>query len=387
MPAQTKNKKLFFLLYSLLALIIALTVTFGYLALRPSLTSLISRISRKWQNLSAPKIEYTFKSAPSKSGFALLNENKVNGFNVLLGKRDNPKLAEARFEVKDSWVDFSLIYNIGKSEFKKVSPTSGFKDLITWENVLPSVDIQYQMKDDGLKEDIILKDKTLAQKAVDDHELFTLPFYLTTYNVVPRYDLNGKLAPVFIDSKTGEYRFHMETPYIVDANGARYESVEFELKPLDLALLPSSNLSDLSPLGNLIGQAHTQEQSTGSRCLLVLKLPREWLTDPSRAYPVIIDPTVTHNTQTAFATGTMNRVKDEGAGDSTPLLTSSYHELAADIDTVGLWHMNEASGNVADSSGNGNTGTVTGTSVVAGKFGNARSFNGTSDYIESSQSP
>ncbi len=49
--------------------------------------------------------------------------------------------------------------------------------------------------------------------------------------------------------------------------------------------------------------------------------------------------------------------------------------------TVGLWHMDEASGNVVDSSGNGNTGTSNGTTVVAGKLGNARSFNGSTDYI------
>ena len=42
---------------------------------------------------------------------------------------------------------------------------------------------------------------------------------------------------------------------------------------------------------------------------------------------------------------------------------------------VGLWLMNEGSGNtVADLSGNGNTGTSTGTDWVAGKYGSAQSF-------------
>src|SRR3990167_6593600 len=131
----------------------------------------------------------------------------------------------------------------------------------------------------------------------------------------------------------------METPYIVDAKGTRYESVEFELRPLDVASIrsPLAEVQGVT-LRNLIGKVFAQEPTTndqrpttGSRYLLVLKLPREWLADKERAYPVIIDPTITHNTQTAFATGTLNRVKDEGAGDSTPLLTSSYHELAADI--------------------------------------------------------
>ena len=48
---------------------------------------------------------------------------------------------------------------------------------------------------------------------------------------------------------------------------------------------------------------------------------------------------------------------------------------------VGYWKMDEASGNALDSSGNGNTGTATGTTVTAGKFGNSRSYNGSTDVI------
>ncbi|MEK9150720.1 MAG: LamG-like jellyroll fold domain-containing protein [Patescibacteria group bacterium] len=48
------------------------------------------------------------------------------------------------------------------------------------------------------------------------------------------------------------------------------------------------------------------------------------------------------------------------------------------------WHLDETSGLViADSSGNNNNGTANGTTIVAGKFGNARNFNGTSDYVAS----
>jgi len=49
-----------------------------------------------------------------------------------------------------------------------------------------------------------------------------------------------------------------------------------------------------------------------------------------------------------------------------------------------LWHFNETSGStVADSSGNGNNGTATGTTIVdsVSGFGKAREFNGTSDKI------
>ena len=55
------------------------------------------------------------------------------------------------------------------------------------------------------------------------------------------------------------------------------------------------------------------------------------------------------------------------------------------VDLVGLWHFDEGSGvaTVADSSGNGNTGTVVGaTTGVAGKFDNALSFDGDGDYVQ-----
>ena len=48
---------------------------------------------------------------------------------------------------------------------------------------------------------------------------------------------------------------------------------------------------------------------------------------------------------------------------------------------VGYWKMDEASGDVLDASGNGNAGTPSGTTVVVGKYGNSRNFNGTTDYV------
>ena len=58
-------------------------------------------------------------------------------------------------------------------------------------------------------------------------------------------------------------------------------------------------------------------------------------------------------------------------------------EYLPDPYTVLLLHMNELSGSsVSDASSYANGGVATGTSVVMGRFGNARSFNGASDFIE-----
>lgn len=67
-----------------------------------------------------------------------------------------------------------------------------------------------------------------------------------------------------------------------------------------------------------------------------------------------------------------------------PNFTYYQNACTATPDTAlsAVWHMDETSGQtVADSSGNNNNGTATGTTIVSGKYGNARSLNGTSDYI------
>lgn len=52
-------------------------------------------------------------------------------------------------------------------------------------------------------------------------------------------------------------------------------------------------------------------------------------------------------------------------------------------DIEGLWHINELTGDVVkDSSRYGRGGTASGTTIVAGKWGKCRSFNGSSDFID-----
>ncbi|MDP1676386.1 MAG: LamG-like jellyroll fold domain-containing protein [Bacteroidota bacterium] len=62
-------------------------------------------------------------------------------------------------------------------------------------------------------------------------------------------------------------------------------------------------------------------------------------------------------------------------------------EYISDANTLLLMHFNEVSGSIVpDYSTNVNSGTAIGTTVGGGRFGNARNFNGSSDYIESQPS-
>lgn len=81
----------------------------------------------------------------------------------------------------------------------------------------------------------------------------------------------------------------------------------------------------------------------------------------------------------------VDRAKDGGDNDflyekGTKLTLSPFN----DAGLVGYWKLNEGSGTTAsDSSGNGNTGTLTnGPTWTSGKLGGALSFDGVDDYVD-----
>ena len=52
-----------------------------------------------------------------------------------------------------------------------------------------------------------------------------------------------------------------------------------------------------------------------------------------------------------------------------------------DSATRALWHFDETSGTLVHDTAAGNDGSATGTTIIPGRFGNARSFNGNGDYV------
>jgi len=64
-----------------------------------------------------------------------------------------------------------------------------------------------------------------------------------------------------------------------------------------------------------------------------------------------------------------------------PLLAQTPGPFVPDSNTVALWHFDESSGTtLRDASSMHNDGIAVGTSIVSGKFVNARYFNGFGDY-------
>ncbi len=239
------------------------------------------------------------------------------------------------------------------------------------------IEARYQLLTNGLKEEIVLNKNP-------NTNVFQSRMKLN--NLIVKINSDG--IPVFYNEK-GEYQFHFFRPFIKDAKGnvsygVRYRIIE---KKEDIASpVPNPTPTPVANNGikQLLGEIKpvTSSKQLVNNYILIVEIDQNWLADPKRVFPVVIDPTVVHDTATEFNAGTMNRIQNVGIGETAPSLETYYQELPADIYTVGLWHMNEASGTtVADSSGNGNDGTATGTTIVDGRFGKARSFNGSSDYI------
>ncbi|MBU1033400.1 LamG domain-containing protein [Patescibacteria group bacterium] len=301
-----------------------------------------------WIN-NLPAKAPNFKKSSSKI-YSFEAKNKI--FRSGIGIKDQAPLVS--FGVSDKQ-NITFSYQVDEESNPQLDAQG--KNL-TFSEIEKGVDLRYQTLANGLKEEIILHQ---ARQKENDANIFV--FDANFQGIQTKELLKGMESPVFYNDK-GEYLFHFEKPFAIDAAGNRSDDVLLQIEDKAGSKVPEIRIS-------------FEEAAPYSVRLIVNE---EWLNDPARVYPITIDPTIVHDTSSEFASGQFNRVKDTGSGTS-PVLESYYQELSADPHTVGLWHMNEASGDVLDSSGNSNTGTPTGTTVVDGLLGNARSFNGSSDYI------
>lgn len=239
---------------------------------------------------------------------------------------------------------------------------------------LPSgTTMKYETIPEGIKEEIIFH-KPLGRS--------TIMTTLTVDNVEPFMTSEGQI--VFLDTK-GAYQFHIRQPFAIDANGTVTHAIKYRLiNYSDTYQTIKKNINENTSYSRqLFGPINTKINAIelSKTYTMVLELDPSWFSDPNRAYPITIDPTVVHDTSAEFATGQLNRVKDTGSG-SSPVLSGHYQEAPTDQNTVGLWHMDNV---WTDSSGNGNTGTAQGnatftTSSLLGTH--AGLFDGLDDSVQ-----
>lgn len=290
-----------------------------------------------------------------------------------------------QLEAKKQAVSLSVSRGVSKATFAMAVTAADTKHNTQEVNYTTEegLGIRYQSLPNGIKEEIILS-KPQGRN--------TFLSTLSVTNARPVVTPEGQI--VFVDQH-GEYQFHVMQPFAVDANGAVTRNIRYRLtdnasayKKISKDINKYTYISQqlLGPVTKPAGSGVTERSY-----MLVLDMDPSWLSDPARAYPITIDPTVVHDTSSEFATGQMNRLKDTGSG-SSPVLETPNQPHVADSNTIALWHLDESADNscsggqdMCDTSGNGRHGVATGTTIDTStpKVGSAsRTFNGTSDYIE-----
>ncbi|MCL4363702.1 hypothetical protein M1328_00515, partial [Patescibacteria group bacterium] len=192
------------------------------------------------------------------------------------------------------------------------------------------IEAKYNLIPDGLKEEIILN------KIPSENRL---PIKLKTTNLKLKITADG--TPVFyapssvIPAKAGiqsqdQYMFNFERPFVKDGAGNVSYGVWYVFQGSDNSFQTKSGNSTRQ---TLLGESMTpvgwpNGLPTGDQTMMI-EIDSSWLHDPKRVLPIIIDPTIVHNTSSVFDTGNLNRIADTGSG-SSPNLQSYYHELPAD---------------------------------------------------------
>lgn len=211
------------------------------------------------------------------------------------------KVFQAKFGIREqqSLVSFnvdgnkSITLSYQGNENSQPTIDSEGKNL-TFKGVEPNMDIQYQTLANGIKEEIVLHQ---ARQKENNANIFL--FDGNFQNAHPKEIIKGISGSSFYDEQNN-YLFHFEKPFAIDAAGNRTDNVAIQIE--------NKNDSKVPEIKNGID---------GETAYVIrLTVDEAWLNDPARTYPIIIDPTIVHDTTAEFAIGQMNRVKDTGLSSS-----------------------------------------------------------------------
>jgi len=255
------------------------------------------------------------------------------------------------------------LLEVGRLLGKNDSEQNISKETILNRDVWKGIDLEYQILEGiGVKEEIIVRSLESYMGSCSDSETdceVPLNEYIFDLQLDKGVELHQSLVSVGVNLKgtyyftdsDGNYLAHFLPSFAFDTAGVKTTAVDLTIGETD----------------------------TKGLYKIHVVLDLNWLLSPERVFPIHIDPSIVHDDSGDFDAGSLNRLEDA----TGPKIQLVEQELSADVHTVGLWHMDEDSGtSVADSSGNSNTGTAMGTTVVTGMFDDARSFNGSSDYIQ-----
>lgn len=174
-------------------------------------------------------------------------KNKQNSYKVFFKEESSNELM--KIETGDCYLNIKLVEN-NSTLLKKIKNVVFSNKNIKYENVIDNIDIEYKVLPSKIKESIILKNS----KNVPEKISFIID---TNLNL----ELNENKS---INAKKGdEIIYTIDAPYMIDANNNINNNIYYQI-------LNEENLTKLS-----------------------LILDNEWFKNSERAYPILIDPTIT----------------------------------------------------------------------------------------------
>jgi hypothetical protein len=184
----------------------------------------------------------TFLTSP------FLYQNSTPNLQIYLGNRWTKEKPKIKLTHKKASLEFLL----NQEESSKVRVRKETDNSLVYENVLPKTDLKYSLIKNGLKEEIILK-----EKPAPGENIFSFNLQLKDLNVQKKAnDLWYFYQKT--DQELKDPLFFIPQPFMTDSQGIRSEKIEIEIKDGVLTIISDE----------------------------------EWLLAPERVYPVVIDPTV-----------------------------------------------------------------------------------------------
>lgn len=144
------------------------------------------------------------------------------------------------------------------SEFSRVRGRDGQGDQVVYEDVMEDVDLTYEVTPSSVKESLILDEPPATDEAFWQWRVEANALDLSV-------DEQGLIV---FTNRYGEVEFHIPAPIMWDSSGVEGESEPAE-KNLQVSIIED-----------------------GDGWILRLTADVAWLTDPSRVYPVTVDPTI-----------------------------------------------------------------------------------------------
>lgn len=159
--------------------------------------------------------------------------------------------------------------------------------VVRYESVYPYTDIEYTVTKDAVKENIVIK-------SVEGTTVYKFKYQLT--GLIAALNDNGSIS--LLDKETKKLEYEIPSPYMYDSNGEFSRDVHYTLS----------------------------ETAKGTY-IITVTADEEWLSAEARAYPVVIDPSIS-SSRVVWDTFVNSADPDQTYGDWGVWVGPSYTGLA-----------------------------------------------------------